>query len=171
MINQLQNLMAKGGVVIPANWVSSALVLALISMAIVCGLFYYLNRRVKRQYFTLWIIAWVCYGLYLMAAIGLQEIPDARLLLLARRACIGISGLFMFWGSFQLTYQQRTLRELGFAVALVLTYCFLATYAMKDSYWLTVLVFAILGSAGIYTGYIYLRRRVAHHGAPLLGCG
>lgn len=157
--------------VAPSDWVSSALVLALISMAMVSGLFFYFNRKLKRQYFTLWMFSWICYALYLMAAIGLQEIPDERLLLFARRACIGISGLFMFWGSFQLTFQPRTLRELRFAVALVLTYCFLATYAMRDSYWLTVLMFAILGSAGMYTGYIYLRRRVAHRGATVLGGG
>src|SRR5438477_9131788 len=124
MTNQIHRQMAPGGVAVPSNWIGSALVLALISMATVTGLFYYLNRRLKRQYFSLWTMAWVCYALYLFAAIGLQEMPNEPMLLLARRVCIGISGLFMFWGSFQLTYQSRTLRELRFAVVLVLTYCY-----------------------------------------------
>ena len=32
------------------------------------------------------------------AALGLQESPNAPLLLMMRRSCIGLSALFIFWG-------------------------------------------------------------------------
>ncbi len=153
------------------KWTGSALVLALLSMVAVAGVFYYVNRQVKRQYLTLWTMAWLFYALHLLAAIGLQTIPGAWLLILARRICIGISGLFMFWGSFHLDSKPRSRRELGLAIALVLTCCCVASYAVRDSYWLTILVFGFLGSSGIYTGRIYLTRRATHNGATLLGGG
>src|ERR1051326_1756875 len=112
MNSYLQHLPGPERIAVPSNWIGSALVLALILVALVCGLFYYLNRLVKRKYFSQWMIAWVFFGVYVVAAIGLQDIPGNPLLLLIRRACIGLSGLFMFWGSFELTYQPRTAREL-----------------------------------------------------------
>ncbi len=154
-----------------ATWTGSALVLALLSMLAVAAVFYYVNRQVKRQYLTLWMLAWIFYAAHLLAAIGLQTIPGAWPLLLARRIFIGISGLFMFWGSLHLTSKARSRWQLGFAVALVVTCCCVATYAVKDSYWLTIGLFGFLGSSGIFTGYIYLTRRATHNGATILGGG
>ena len=171
MTDQIFNRLLEGGSAVAHAWICSALVLALLSMTAVIGLFYYLNRRLERQYFTLWMMAWVCYALYLLSAFALQQIPDSRALFLARKVCIGVSGLCMFWGSFQVTYRPRTLRELRFAIVLVVIYCFLATYMMEHSHWLTVLMFGVLGSAGVYTGSVYLRLRGSHHGAIVLGSG
>ena len=171
MIATIQSLKMMSETAQPPTWVGSALVLALISMIAVAGVFYYLNRQLKREYLTLWMIAWICYAAHVLAAIGLQKIPDLWLLVLTRRICIGISGLLMFWGNFQLTNRPRPLRELYLAVTLLLLYCFITTRAKTNSYWLTVGMFGLLGSSGIYTGYIYLTRRATHHGATLLGAG
>ena len=169
-MDQIHSQLIKHGATLPAKWILSALVLALISTVVVVGVFYYLNRQAKRQYLRLWLAAWIFYAMHLMAAIGLQVFP-AEWLLLVRRTSIGISGLLIFWGSFELTCQPRTLRELGLALVLLLTCCFTATYRVGNSIWLTVVMFGVLGSAGIYTGYIYLKRRATHHGATILGRG
>jgi PAS domain S-box-containing protein len=169
-VDRIHSQLIQNGATLPAKWVLSALVLALISTIVVTGVFYFLNRQAKRQYLRLWLTAWIFYAMHLVAAIGLQVFP-ADWLLLVRRTCIGISGLLMFWGSFELTCQPRTLRELGLALVLVLTCCFTATYRVGNSIWLTVVMFGVLGSAGIYTGYIYLKRRATHHGATILGRG
>src|ERR1035441_8026861 len=81
MIATIQSLKTISEVTPTANWVGSALVLALISMIAVAGVFYYLNRQLKRQYLTLWTIAWICYATHLLAAMGLQKVPDLSLLL------------------------------------------------------------------------------------------
>jgi len=169
-VNLLQNIWSRYGAALPAKWVLSALVLALISTLVVAGVFYLLNRQAKRPYLRLWLGAWICYAIYLLVAIGLQVFPDERLRLV-QRAALGFSGLFMFWGSFELTFQSRPLRELCFAGVLVLTCCFTATYAVGNAAWLTVVMFAFLGSAGMYTGWIYLKRRATNQGAALLGRG
>jgi PAS domain S-box-containing protein len=172
VINQLEHiLLAKGWVSIPPECMSSALVLALISMAIVTGLFYFHNRKIKRDYFTYWMLAWACYTVYLVAAVGLQEFPDVWWLAVTRRIFIGTSGLFVYWGCFQLTARPRTLRELAFAVGLVVVGSTLGASGLESSLWLSVVVFSLLGGVGIHAGCVYLKRRAARSGAILLGIG
>src|SRR3989442_13029148 len=108
----MSNLLEKSVLLFPSEWIKSALVLALISVWMVIALFAYLNHATRKPYFSLWTVAWMFYSVYLAASIGLEESPDTPFLVMARRACIGISALFMFWGSFQLTNRGRDLREL-----------------------------------------------------------
>ncbi len=159
------------GFLFPLEWVKAALVLALICIWMVITLFAYLNRHTKRPYFNLWIAAWIFYSVYLAAAIGLQESPDTPILILARRACIGVSALFMFWGSFHLTYRPRSNRELAFATVMLILWSAVAVYLVRDPFWMTMPVFALLGTAGIYTGGAYLSRRSHYTGATILGIG
>jgi uncharacterized membrane protein YhiD involved in acid resistance len=96
-----ENLMnGLSGLLFPVEWTRAALVLALMSTWVVIGLFIYLNRHTRKLYFGLWTVAWVVYSVYLAAAIGLTEVPQLSILVTARRACIGIAALFIFWGSF-----------------------------------------------------------------------
>ena len=91
----------------PVEWVKGALVLGLVSSWVVIALFAYLNHRTRKPYLSLWTVAWMFYSVYLAASFSLQEAADAPLLALARRTCIGISALFLFWGSLQRTSQRR----------------------------------------------------------------
>ncbi len=86
----------EAGLYFPPEWAKAALVLALISIWVVIALFAYLNRITRQTYFSAWTVAWMFYAVYLAASIGLEESPSTPWLILARRACIGISALFMF---------------------------------------------------------------------------
>ena len=155
------------------TWIDSALILALLSTISVAGVFYYVNRQVKRQYLTLWMMAWMFYAAHVLAAMGLKAFPGEWPLILARRVCIGISGLFMFWGSFHLNSRPRSRWQLGLAIGLVVGGCCLATFVANDSYWLMAVVFGLLGSSVIYTGKAYLKPRATatHNAETVLGCG
>jgi PAS domain S-box-containing protein len=159
------------GLLFPPEWVRAALVLALMSVWLVVALFVYLNRHTRRGFFRLWTVAWLFYSVYLAASIGLEESPATPFLVMARRACIGTSALFMFWGSFQLTGRKRDLRELGLAVLMMLIWSYLAAYKVREQLWITVPVFALLAAAGVYTGLLYIRHRARHRGANILGTG
>ena len=161
----------QSGLLFPPEWVRAALVLALISIWVVIGLFVYLNRTTKESYFNLWTVAWMFYSVYLAAAIGLEETPDTPFLVMVRRACIGISALFMFWGSFQLTGHSRNRWELGSATILMLLWSCVAAYKVQARLWITTPVFVLLSAAGIYTGILYMRHRKRHHGANILAVG
>lgn len=155
----------------PAEWIRAALVMALISSLVVVGLFFYLNLFTKRMYFRLWTAGWLFYAVYLAASIGLQESPDVPWLVMVRRACIGISALFIFWGGFELTGAGRTRTELGGGIILMLVWSYMAAYRVKHEFWITMPVFALLCLGGLYSGISYLRHRRRYHGSTVLGMG
>lgn len=155
----------------PPEWTNAVLVLALMSICMVVTLFAYLNFRTKKPYFNLWICGWIFYAVYLAAALGLQESPDMSLFVMLRRACIGLSALFMFWGSFHLSGRPRSFKELKFASAMILVWSAVAAFVVRDRFWITMPVFALLAAAGFYTGITYFLRRKHYHGATILGVG
>ncbi|MGD0650245.1 MAG: ATP-binding protein [Verrucomicrobiia bacterium] len=159
------------GFTFPMEWTNAVLVLALMSICMVLALFAYLNYRTKRPYFNLWIFAWISYAVYLAAALGLQESPEMSFLVMVRRSCIGLSALFMFWGSFYLIGQPRSLRELQFGTVMMFIWSAVAAFVVRDRFWITMPVFILLAAAGIYTGVAYLLRRKTYHGATILGIG
>jgi len=159
------------GLLFPVEWTRAALVLALMSAWVVIALFVYLNRHTRKPYFYLWTVGWIFYSVHLAAAIELAESPDLPFLVMARRACIGIGALFMFWGSFQLMYVPRNMRELKLASVMIVVWSAVAAYWIRERLWITAPVFVLLGSAGVYTGLIYWWRRKRYHGAKILGTG
>ncbi len=155
----------------PADWSRAALVLALASVLMVVGLFSYLNLSTQRVYFRLWTAAWLFYAVYLAASLGLEESPHTPWLVMARRACMGISALFMFWGGFELVNLRRTRLELGGCIVLILVWSYFAAYRVQDEFWITLPVCVLLCMGGLYTGVNYMRLRRRYHGATVLGCG
>src|SRR5690242_202521 len=49
----------------PQEYLRAALMVSLLSVWVLVGLFYYLNRFTKREYFTVWTAAWLFYALWL----------------------------------------------------------------------------------------------------------
>ena len=47
------------------QYLRAALMVSLLSVWMLVGLFYYLNRYTKRDYFTVWTAAWLFYALWL----------------------------------------------------------------------------------------------------------
>jgi PAS domain S-box-containing protein len=157
--------------VFPTEWTAAVLVLALMSTCMVVALFTYLNYRTKKPYFYLWILSWMFYAVYLAAAFASLGSVESHFLVMARRACIGISALAMFWGSFHLTGRPRNIRELELGAGMIIAWSGVAAFLVQDRFWMTMPVFALLAGAGFYTGIAYLLRRRSYHGATILGTG
>jgi PAS domain S-box-containing protein len=155
----------------PPEWIKSALVLALISVWMVIVLFTYMNYTARRPHLSLWTVSWMFYSVYLAASIGLEESPQTKILVMTSRACIGISALFMFWGSFQLTEAKRDQRELALGTVLIVIWSYFSAYRIQDGFWLTLAVFVLLAGAGVYTGILYMRTRRRSRGSIILGAG
>ncbi len=155
----------------PPEWIKSALVLALISVWMVIGLFTYMNYSARRLHLSLWTVSWMFYSVYLAASIGLEESPHTPLLVMVSRACIGISALFMFWGSFQLTKSKRDQREIALGSVMMVIWSYLGAYRLQEERWITFLVFLLLAGAGVYTGVLYMRTRRRSRGSVILGVG
>ena len=155
----------------PPEWIKSALVLALITVWMVIGLFTYMNYSARRVHLSLWTVGWMFYSVYLAASIGLEESPHTALLVMVSRACIGISALFMFWGSFQLTAAKRDQRELALGSVMMVIWSYVGAYQVQDEQWVTFPVFLLLAGAGVYTGVTYMRTRRRSRGSVILGIG
>jgi PAS domain S-box-containing protein len=155
----------------PAEWVKGALVLGLVSSWVVITLFAYLNHQTRKPYLSLWTVAWMFYSVYLAASLSLQEAPEMPLLALVRRTCIGISALFIFWGSLQRTNQRRSLRELGGGVAVIVLWNYVAVVLIRERFWCSLPMFVLLAAAGVYSALPYLRNRRRTRGGTILGVG
>src|SRR5216683_550061 len=55
--------------------------------------------------------------------------------------------------------------------ALVLAWSMMATYWIRNPYWVTIPFFTLLGAAGVYTGLACLSSRTGSHGSSILGTG
>jgi PAS domain S-box-containing protein len=170
-IHKVRQVPINASFVFPVEWTNAVLILALMSICMVLMLFVYLNHRFRRPYFSLWIVSWLCYAGYLAAAIGLEESPEFPFLVMMRRLFIGMSAVYMFWGSFNLAGRPRSLRELQFAAGMLVVWSAVAAFIVQDRFWITMPVFALLASAGIYTGVVYLLQRKTYHGGLILGIG
>jgi PAS domain S-box-containing protein len=159
------------GPAFPVEWVKGALILGLVSSWVVIALFSYLNHQTRKPYLALWTAAWIFYSIYLAASLSLQETPNLPLLALVRRTCIGISALFLFWGSLQRVSQRRSLRELGGAAMLIVVWNYVAVVLVHDRFWCTVPMFALLSAAGGYCAFQCLRHRRRSRGSTVLGMG
>ena len=155
----------------PPEWIKSALVLALITVWMVIGLFTYMNYSQQRLHLSLWTVGWMFYSVYLAASIGLEESPHTALLVMVSRACIGISALFMFWGSFQLTEAKRDQREIVLGSVMMVIWSYVGAYRVQNELWVTLPVFLLLAGAGVYTGVLYMRTRRRSRGSVILGVG
>ena len=45
------------------QYLQATLFVSLLSVWVLVGLFYYLNRYTRREYFTVWTVAWLFYAL------------------------------------------------------------------------------------------------------------
>jgi PAS domain S-box-containing protein len=155
----------------PSEWVKGALVLGLVSSWVVIALFAYLNHRAPKPYLSLWTVAWMFYSVYLAASLSLPENAHLDLLAFVRQTCIGISALFLFWGSLYITNQRRSRRELGGAVCLVVLWNAVGVIVVRDRLWCTMPMFLLLAAAGVYSATPFLRAQRRTRGATLLGIG
>ncbi len=153
----------------PADGLKVALLLAILSTWVVISVFAYLNLQARKSYFQSWAVAWLYYSLYLAAAFGLGEWSGLSLVQALRSACIGISALCLLWGSFQLTGQKRTNRELGLGLAVILVWSCVAVYQLLNRLWITMPVFLFLAIASGYAGVV--SRKQCPRGAKLLTTG
>jgi signal transduction histidine kinase/ActR/RegA family two-component response regulator len=160
-----------GGFTFPVEWTRATLVLALTSIGMVIALFAFLNRNTRRRYFSLWLVAWVLYAVYLAAAIGLDELPNVKFFVMARDACVGISALYMFWGGFHLIGRARSDRELHAGTVMIAIWSCVSAYFVDDPFWSAMPMFSLLAGAGLFAGIAYLLRRKQHQGAWILGTG
>ena len=90
-----------GGATFDKKYVEAALMVSLLSVWVLVGLFFYLNQYTKRNYFTIWTAAWLFYALWLTLSITSAADTVGTLPFFLKQCCVGISAVFLLWGSLQ----------------------------------------------------------------------
>src|SRR5687767_4552138 len=157
----------------PREYLRSALVVSLLSVWVLVAIFYYLNRYTKRKYFTIWTAAWLFYALWLTLSIAVPDPPITSFAFAIKQWCVGVSALFLFWGSLQ--FLEIAVRQslIGTAIVFLLVWSHASPHYAKEMIWVQAPVFCLIGLASMFVGYGFysLRRRIRYVGAGLLAGG
>src|SRR5271167_1373602 len=81
------------------QYLRAALLVSLMSVWMLVGLFYYLNHYTKRDYFTVWTVAWLFYALWLTLGLKFDVANPESVIFKLKQCCVSISAVFLLWGS------------------------------------------------------------------------
>ena len=155
------------------EYLKAGLLVSLLSVWVLVGVFYYLNRYTKRRYFSIWTVAWLFYALWLTLNLSLHAIPQGGWELLFRQWCISVAAVFLLWGSMQ--FLGRLVRQ----GLMILFLCFLFVWSYISTMLLTsqleiqLPIFALIGLSSMVAawGFFVYRSRRQYVGSGLLGFG
>jgi signal transduction histidine kinase/CheY-like chemotaxis protein len=159
------------------QYVRAALIVSLLSVWLLVGLFYYINRYTKRDYFTMWTAAWLFYALWLTLSLQLSvkagfDAPGG-FTFLVKHFCVAISAVFLLWGS--LRFLQLPVRQtlIGLFMLFLMAWTFVGPQVGAVGLQLELPVFILLGSGSVFAGVCFyrIRRRMPFVGAGMLSLG
>jgi len=159
------------------QYVRAALIVSLLSVWLLVGLFYYINRYTKRDYFTMWTAAWLFYALWLTLSLQLnvksQLDSPGSLIFLLKHVCVAFSAVFLLWGS--LRFLDLPVRQTLIALFMLflMAWTFVGPLLGAKGLQLEMPVFILLGSGSAFAGVCFyrIRRKMPFVGAGMLSLG
>jgi len=158
--------------IFPREYLRAALVVSLLSVWVLVGLFYYLNRYTKRSYFTIWTAAWLFYALWLTLGITTNPTPES-FLQIVRQWCVGISAIFLLWGSLHFLEIQARQTLFGLFMAFLMVWSYVSPQVLHDPLLIQLPIFLLIGMASMFAALSFyrLRKRRQFVGVGLLCFG
>jgi signal transduction histidine kinase/ActR/RegA family two-component response regulator len=151
----------------------ATLMVSLLSVWVLVGLFYYLNRYTKREYFTIWTAAWLFYALWLTLSLTLPQTDPNTLPAMLKQSCVAISAAFLLWGT--LRFLDIPVRQtlFGLFILFLVAWTFFIPRVALSVLQIQLPVFILLGSGSIFAGVCFYRarRNMPYVGAGLLALG
>lgn len=149
-----------------------ALLAALASVSMLTALFAYLNCYTRRRYFQIWMVAWLFYAFWLTLTYHVQDQP-APFALMVRNWAVGISAIFLSWGSLIFMGQKVSQRMLRLLILFLVAWSYVGTYHLDNPWHAQVPIFTILGVSNLLAarGFFIYRMRKEFAGATLLCAG
>ncbi|MGV3771550.1 MAG: hybrid sensor histidine kinase/response regulator [Verrucomicrobiales bacterium] len=146
--------------------------MSLLSVWVLVGLFYYLNRYTKRAYFTIWTTAWLFYAVWLSLWIAGKSF-NTPFLTMCKNWVVGASATFLIWGSCAFLKLKTPQRLFGSFLLFLLVWSYYEAYAYHGDFWVAAAMYIFMGGASLITAWAFylVRKRRAYLGAGLLACG
>lgn len=154
------------------EYLRAGVLVSLLSVWVLVGLFYYLNRYTKRRYFTIWTVAWLFYALWITLTFGTRKEDSTPAMLMAQQWCVGVAAVFLLWGSLNFLGQNVRQRLLAVFLVFLLVWSYVgATYMAKPE--MEIPAFSLIALASLVTSWSFLkyRRKQPYIGATLLSVG
>src|SRR5439155_14107486 len=132
------------------EYLRGALVVSMLSLWVLVVLFYYLNRYTKRNYFTIWTAAWLFYALWLTLGITVPSTSQASFISIIRQWCVGISAIFLLWGSLHFLEIKALQSLFGFFMGFLLTWSYVAPTIVSDPLLIQIPIFSLIGISTMF---------------------
>ena len=151
----------------------TVLLISLFSVSVLVGLFHYLNRYTKRQYFAIWTAAWLFYALWLMLCLTLQPVEQEPLFIMLKQWCVGASAIFLLWGNTRILGQRSRQVQFGLFMTYLFVWSYIGAYLLEGTLQVQLPIFGLIGVASLVTAWCFLqcRRLQKYLGASLLAAG
>ena len=169
MAAEFQNL----DLLFPREYLRAALMVSLLSVWVLVGLFYYLNRFTKREYFTVWTAAWLFYALWLTLGLTEQKADIGGFVFAIRQCCVAVSAVFLLWGSLRFLDLPVPQRMFGLFMGFLVIWVIISPQVLSSQLELQLPVFILLGLGSGFAGVCFyrLRKRMPFIGAGMLSLG
>ncbi len=155
------------------SYLHATLLVSLLSVWVLVGLFYYLNRYTKRDYFTIWTAAWLSYALWLTLGLTWPTTDLTSLNAMLRQSCVAISAAFLLWGT--LRFLEIAVRQslFGLFMLFLVVWTFAIPHVAANALQIQLPVFLLLGAGSAFAGTCFyrLRRKLPYVGAGMLALG
>jgi signal transduction histidine kinase/ActR/RegA family two-component response regulator len=161
------------GLVFPQEYLRAALMVSLLSVWVLVGLFFYLNRYTRREYFTIWTAAWLFYALWLTLCLRVTDPGAGTVVFTIKQSCVSISAAFLLWGSLRFLDLPVPQRTFGAFILFLVSWTIISPEVIKDSLSVELPIFILLGSSSLFAGtcFFRLRKKKEFVGAGMLSLG
>jgi signal transduction histidine kinase/ActR/RegA family two-component response regulator len=155
------------------QYLQATLFVSLLSVWLLVGLFYYLNRYTKRDYFTAWTAAWLFYALWLTLGLTMHDVVSNEVIFMLRQCCVAISAVFLLWGSARFLSLPVRQTLFGLFMFFLLAWTFVSPQVISNTLQIQLPVFILIGLSSVFAGVCFYRARkkMPFVGAGLLSTG
>jgi CheY-like chemotaxis protein len=157
----------------PQEYLKATLMISLLTVWVLVGLFYYLNRYTKRDYFAIWTAGWLFYALWLTTCLNVSASPPGGLIFMAKQCCVSLSAVFLLWGSLRFLGLPVRQSLFGMFMLFLVVWTAISPQVITDSLQIQLPIFILLGGSSLFAGVCFyrLRRHKAFVGAGMLSLG
>lgn len=145
------------GFALSQEGLKAALLVSLLSVWALVGLFYYLNRHTRKDYFSIWTGAWFFYAVWLTSSFATADAPPGSVVFTINQICVSVSAALLLWGSLRFLKLQVP-RGLSAVIGAFLTvWIFLSPQVITNSLELHLPIFVLLGLSSPFAAVCFLR--------------
>ena len=155
------------------QYLQATLFVSLLSVWVLVGLFYYLNRYTRREYFTIWTVAWLFYALWLTLGLNTQGLTYNKTVFILQQCCVAISAVFLLWGSARFLSLPVRQTLLTLFMMFLLVWTVVSPEVISDTLQIQLPVFILIGLGSVFAGVCFyrVRKKMPFVGAGMLSLG